>query len=126
MTGGRVWLATGAVLGGAAVGLGAYAHHGLGGEDYLVDGFKTGVTYQMWHALALLAVGVLCGFEAFRESRFLFAAGGLFTLGVVLFSGSLYWFGMTGGVPVHGAAPLGGLLLMAGWACVFLGGVTRR
>jgi uncharacterized membrane protein YgdD (TMEM256/DUF423 family) len=126
MIGGRVWLAIGAVYGGTAVGLGAYAHHGLSGEAYLVDGFKTGVTYQMWHALALMGVGLLVQQDAFRGSRLAAAAGVLFTLGVILFSGSLYWFGLTAGVPVHGAAPLGGVMMMAGWAGLLAAALTRR
>jgi uncharacterized membrane protein YgdD (TMEM256/DUF423 family) len=42
-------------------------------------------------------------------------AGAAFTLGILLFSGSLYWFGLTGLVPVQGSAPTGGLLLTFGW-----------
>jgi len=39
----------------------------------------------------------------------------LFTIGIVLFSGTLYIFGLTGSLPMSGLAPAGGLVLMAGW-----------
>ena len=116
----RLWIAIGAFYGGTAVGLGAYAHHGLEAEQYLVDSFQTGVTYQMWHALALVGVGFLATREAFATSKMLACAGGLFAIGVLLFSGTLYAFGFTADVPVLGAAPAGGMAMMGGWTCLLI------
>jgi uncharacterized membrane protein YgdD (TMEM256/DUF423 family) len=107
----------GAVLAFLAVAAGAFGAHALKetlGEARL-DIFKTGAQYQMYHALALLLVGL----AAFRwESGLLTAAGWLFVAGVVLFSGSLYALAITD-VKVLGAiTPLGGLCLLAGWVLV--------
>ena len=109
--------ALGAILAFVAVAAGAFGAHAL--KDTLgearIDVFKTGAQYQMYHALALLAVGL----AAFRwDSGFLDAAGWLFVAGIVLFSGSLYALAITD-VKVLGAiTPLGGLCFLIGWALV--------
>ena len=112
-----LWLGLAGLNGLIAVAAGAYGHHALAGLDpYFRDSFATGVDYQMWHALALLGVAWLAdrrpgGYAAA-------AAGALFSLGIVLFSGSLYHLGLTQVTLVVGAAPAGGMLLMAGWAAL--------
>lgn len=111
----RLWVALGALNGLVGVAAGAYGAHGLSGEpDYLVHSFNTGVDYQMWHALALIAIGWLA--ERTDGAMAVRAAGAAFLAGIVLFSGSLYIFGITGDVPFNGSAPAGGMVLMAGWA----------
>ena len=101
------------VLGGLAVLLGAFAAHGLkntlSAEALAV--LQTGVQYQFIHALALLVVGVLA--HSFT-SRALTLARVFFTLGVVLFSGSLYVLVLT---PLNPGfiTPIGGTLLVLGW-----------
>jgi uncharacterized membrane protein YgdD (TMEM256/DUF423 family) len=81
--------------------------------------FETAARYQMYHALALLAVGVVA---ARAPSASAAAAGWLFTAGIVLFSGSLYALAFTG-VRVLGAiTPLGGLCFLAGWIALGLAG----
>src|SRR3954462_10475269 len=85
----KIFLHIGTILAGLAVALGAFGAHGL---KRLVDAetvaiYQTGVQYQMYHALALLAVGILGD----RISNNLMGyAGFLFIVGIVLFSGSLY------------------------------------
>ena len=112
-----LWLAIGALNGLIAVGAGAYGHHALAAVDpYFRDSFATGVDYQMWHALALLAVAWLADRQPGRYAVGI--AGGCFTLGILLFSGSLYHLGLTQVTLVVGAAPVGGMLLMAGWAAL--------
>jgi uncharacterized membrane protein YgdD (TMEM256/DUF423 family) len=117
----RGWLATAAVNGLLAVAAGAFGAHGLAAlpERYL-SAFKTGAAYQMYHALALLAVALL------PASRATSAAGWGFLLGVVVFSGSLYVLALTG-VGVWGAiTPIGGVLLLVGWAGLALAGLAGR
>ena len=85
-----------------------------------LDVFKTGAQYQLLHALALFAV-------AWAVTRFpgglTIAAGWLFVAGMVLFSGSLYAYAMSG-VRVLGAiTPLGGVCFLAGWACLGIAAV---
>jgi uncharacterized membrane protein YgdD (TMEM256/DUF423 family) len=82
--------------------------------------FSIGSAYQLAHGLALLAVAWL----ASREGKPLISpvqfAGSAFTLGTLMFSGSLYALGISGEVPVEGAAPVGGWLLMIGWLSLML------
>lgn len=126
------WLVVGSILGGLAVGLGAFAAHGLdkvfvekySGQTRVVAGetvplskkflndFKTGAEYQMYHSLALLAVGLIA---QRRRSWRLSAAGVSFTLGIVLFSGSLYVLTLTGVTKWGMVTPLGGVAFLVGW-----------
>jgi uncharacterized membrane protein YgdD (TMEM256/DUF423 family) len=97
-----------------AVAAGAFGAHALRGRlsEELLAVFETGARYQMYHALALLGVawaaarwpGPLAG-----------AAGWLFVLGIVLFSGSLYLLALSGVRWLGAITPLGGLSFLAGW-----------
>lgn len=125
----KAWVTLGALNGLCAVAAGAYAAHGLkAAEPVLNEAFKTGVEYHMWHALALLAVAWLVErAEAGGRKPWLARAAGIcFALGIVLFSGTLYGFGLTGEVPVRGAAPAGGTLLMLGWTLLALSPIGGR
>ena len=115
----RVFIRLGAVAGFIGVALGAFGAHGLRARlsaDHLAV-FETGVRYQLVHALALVLVGVLIGR---RPARLTNAAGWCFTLGIVLFSGSLYVLSLTGTTAVGVVTPVGGLCFLAGWACLAL------
>ncbi|MBX3450229.1 MAG: DUF423 domain-containing protein [Planctomycetaceae bacterium] len=126
------WTRTGAVLAGLAVVCGAFAAHGLNthfadiyagqtrvvagvtvplAEKYLED-FKTGAEYQMYHSLALLAVGLV---STMRPSRSLNWAGWSFLGGIVLFSGSLYALTLLNIPKLGMITPIGGVLFLAGW-----------
>ncbi len=113
----KLWLTLGAVYGFLAVGLGAFGAHALKAKltPDLLPVWRTAVEYHFYHALALLAVGLLA---RQMPSGVLSAAGVCFGLGVLLFSGSLYALALSG-VRVLGAiTPIGGLLFLAGWACL--------
>jgi len=106
------------------VALGAFGAHGLRGtliERETLAVWETAVDYQFWHALALLALGL-----ARLESRLVAMAAALLTVGVVLFSGSLYWLALGGPRWLGPVTPLGGLALMAGWAVLGAFAVRRR
>jgi uncharacterized membrane protein YgdD (TMEM256/DUF423 family) len=110
-----MWVATGAALACLAVALGAFGAHGLRTRvtPELLSVFETGVRYQMYHALALLAVG----WQVDRTgSSLAAAAGGLFLAGIVLFSGSLYAMTFTGARWLGAVTPIGGVCFIAGWA----------
>jgi uncharacterized membrane protein YgdD (TMEM256/DUF423 family) len=112
--------ATGAVLGLVAVAAGAFGTHSLRGtvEEASLSAFETGARYQMYHALALLGVGLALDRW---PSGWLEAAGLLFVAGIALFSGSLYLFAFTG-IPIFGfVAAIGGVAFLAGWACMAAG-----
>jgi len=113
----RLFLVLGSLFGFLAVALGAFAAHALKarlGAD-LSATFEVGVRYQMYHALALLAVGL-----AHRSSPnpLLAASGWLFVVGIVVFSGSLYVLGLSGIRWFGAITPFGGIAFLAGWACL--------
>lgn len=107
------WL--GAALSGALVVMaGAFGAHALEGAlaPRLVAAFETGVRYQAWHTLALLAVLAWRGTSALAGQRL---AMGLWAAGIALFSGSLYAMALTGARGLGMITPLGGVLMIAGW-----------
>jgi len=114
----RGFLLLGAFFGFTGVALGAFAAHGLRARlssEYLAV-FQTGVNYQLIHALALLAVALLAQHLPGRLAMF---AGSLFTLGILLFSGSLYLLTL-GGLKLGIVTPIGGLAFLGGWLCLGL------
>lgn len=126
------FLIAAAIFGGLAVGLGAFAAHGL--EKLTTDaktlhGFQTGVEYQMYHAFALIAVAIL-----FQKSpgRWLKWAGNCFTTGVILFSGSLYLLTVlkiqdSAAVKFAGPiTPLGGIFFIAGWLFLLMAVIKMK
>lgn len=125
------WIAVGAILGGLGVALGAYGAHGLEkqlaavgyvGQDLAkrLANHETAVRYQMWHALAIVLVGLAL---SVRPLPLWNAAGWAFLVGVLIFCGFLYglvlvgpsfrWFGAI--------VPIGGVSLIVGWALLALG-----
>lgn len=108
----------GALLGFLAVALGAFGAHALRSRvsPALVETFETGVRYQMYHALALLA----CAWALARSpgGAWAGAAAWLFLAGSVLFCGSLYVLTLSGARWWGAVTPLGGLAFLAGWACL--------
>jgi uncharacterized membrane protein YgdD (TMEM256/DUF423 family) len=107
------WIAIGALNAALAVAAGAFAAHGL--RDRLdaraLEVFETGARYHMYHALALIAAGVVAS-SAVRGAQI---AGWIFQIGIVLFSGSLYALALTGVKGLGAITPLGGLAFLAGW-----------
>lgn len=130
------WLTIGALMAALGVSMGAFGAHGVESyfantyegrthqvlgqdvptaEKYLTD-YKTAANYQMYHALALVAVGLL---SQARPKRSLQVAGFCFVGGIVLFSGGLYVYTLAdlkivGMIPV----PIGGTLFIVGWVAL--------
>lgn len=121
----RLWIALGAGYGFVAVVLGAFGAHALKARlaPELLAVWRTGVEYQMYHALALLLVGLLARQGA---STTLNAGGACFALGIVLFSGSLYALALSGVRLLGAITPLGGVLFLAGWLCVLVTALKMR
>jgi uncharacterized membrane protein YgdD (TMEM256/DUF423 family) len=121
-----VWLRLGAISGGLAVAAGAFGAHLLEKqlEPRLLQVFETGVRYQLVHALALLAVGLL-GIVG-RPTRALTTAGWAFFLGSVLFSGSLYTLALTGITKLGAITPFGGVGFLIGWGALAVHRVGPR
>src|SRR5690242_14784942 len=92
----KAFLAIAAICGFLSVALGAFAAHGLKDrlDPYFLDIFQKGVQYQMYHALALLAVAILI--RVFPDAGMFTTSGWFFLAGIVISSGSLYILALTG------------------------------
>lgn len=120
----KFFLRLGSGLGFVSVAIGALGAHALKSQlsENALQNFDTAVKYQFYHALAILAISVLMHFG---RKKALIIASWLFLAGIGCFSGSLYLLSTK---EIHGwdmpwlgpVTPLGGLLLMAGWAWVFI------
>ena len=113
------WLRVGAAWGFLAVAMGAFGSHGL--KERLdrigrVENFHTAAQYHMYVALALVAVGLirLTG----RSGAAVQTAGWAFLVGSVIFSGTLYVLSLTGIRWLGAITPIGGVLIMVGWAAL--------
>ncbi|HTV24640.1 MAG TPA: DUF423 domain-containing protein [Polyangiaceae bacterium] len=118
----QLLLALGAVAGFSGVAFGAFGGHGL--RKKLADApegakrlewWQTGSSYHLAHAVAI-AVAALVAERVPGASAS--AAAWAFLAGIVLFSGSLYAMALTGVRKLGAITPLGGLGLLAGWACL--------
>ena len=124
------------VLGAIAVALGALGAHFLKGKlstglitpDQL-NGFDTAVKYQMYHVLAMLALFL---FSKHSNNKFINWAYYSFLIGIIFFSGSLYflctrnllgadWLKILGPI-----TPIGGLFFIVGWILIALVGLKKE
>ncbi|RRB00809.1 DUF423 domain-containing protein [Larkinella rosea] len=122
------FLQSGAILGFLGVSLGAFGAHAFRAMLELskrTDTFETAVKYQFYHALALIAIGILLQLPATSaaSAKYYSWAGYGFLLGVVIFSGSLYAICFTGITRFGAVAPIGGLCMLAGWILLLIGGL---
>ncbi|HLC43118.1 MAG TPA: DUF423 domain-containing protein [Methylomirabilota bacterium] len=110
----RVFFALGSVSALLGVALGAFGSHALREKlsSEMLDIFEVGVRYQMYHALALLAVA---GAGGRWPGDGITAAGWLFVAGTVVFSGSLYLLSLTGIRWLGAVTPIGGVAFLLGW-----------
>ena len=111
------YLAAAGLNGVMGVGIGAWAAHGLEGRlsPEALDWIRTGASYQMWHAAALLGLAAIAARQA---TRLIAVAGIAFALGAVLFGGSLYVYAWTGQTWLAMITPFGGGLMILGWLAV--------
>lgn len=118
---GRLFLVMAGGAGAAGVVLGAFGAHALRARltPDLLEVWQTAVQYHLWHALALLGVGILLLQQP--QSRWLAAAGWTFLAGLVVFSGSLYVMAVTGWRGLGAVTPIGGLALIAAWIMLSAG-----
>lgn len=123
----RFFLGIGALLGAISVAGGAFATHALRARlsDRALEIFETGARYQMYHALALLAVGLWLS-QAESSQPLIVTSGIAFIVGVLLFSGSLYGLSLSGIKSLGAIAPLGGVALIVGWVCLSIAAFTGK
>lgn len=121
---GAFWIMLGALLAGIGVALGAFGAHALKATvpPDLLTVYETGSRYHLLHAQALILVGILASRLSPRSIR---VAGWAFTLGILLFSFSLYTLAITGIRKLGMVTPLGGVAFMVGWASLAVGGWTQ-
>ncbi len=112
----KIFLAAGGLAALVAVALGAFGAHALKGRlsPELLTVWHTAVEYHLFHALGLLAVGLVAAQLA--ESTLLKWSGWLMLAGIVLFSGSLYALALTGLRWLGAVTPAGGTAFLAAWA----------
>jgi uncharacterized membrane protein YgdD (TMEM256/DUF423 family) len=115
----RLWILFGSISGGLSVITGAFGAHGL--RDQLtprqMEIWQTACHYQLAHALGLVLLGVFAGLLAKEglSPTSLSVTGWAFTVGTIIFSGSLYALAMTD-IKILGAiTPIGGLAFIIGW-----------
>ena len=114
-------LGAGAALALLAVVSGAFAAHGL---KTILDAqqlalFETAARYQMYHALALLIIGIMASLQQFSRTLLKLAAFA-FILGIFLFCGSLYLLALSGITWLGAITPLGGTAFLAGWLAMMI------
>jgi uncharacterized membrane protein YgdD (TMEM256/DUF423 family) len=107
-------LISGAVFMALGVLLGAFGAHALKSilSPEMLAVYKTGIEYQFYHALGLLLIGLI-GFQV--KSKYLQWSGLLITIGIILFSGSLYALSVSGIKAIGAITPIGGISFVAGW-----------
>lgn len=119
------FIIAGAINAAIAVALGAFGAHALKdklSERYLAI-WETAVQYQMFHALGLLAIGILMSSSLLGPSTTLSWAGYLLLGGIIIFSGSLYALSLSG-IGVLGAiTPIGGVAFIVGWLLLIIAAV---
>lgn len=120
-----LFIALGSMSAALAVAAGAFGAHALrtrlSPADLAI--FETAARYQMYHALALLAVGLVA---ARWPGAMVNWAGWLFVAGTVIFAGSLYALVLTGERWLGAVTPVGGLAFIAGWVCLAVAALRVR
>jgi uncharacterized membrane protein YgdD (TMEM256/DUF423 family) len=113
----KFWLISAAISGFLSVTLGAIGAHALKNvlDEYGKSVYEKAVLYQMFHTIALFAVGIL---QHLSKNTSLSLAGWGFWVGILLFSGSLYLLAITGLKWLGVITPFGGLAFLFGWVCL--------
>ncbi len=118
------WLLIASIAGATGVMAGAFGAHGLKDKvsTEMLAIFETGARYQLLHALALLGIAAL---SSTWNNRTLNLAGWAFTLGILIFSGSLYLLVLTSARWWGAVTPIGGVALIVGWVILGVAGMRR-
>ncbi|MBK6677380.1 MAG: DUF423 domain-containing protein [Rhodocyclaceae bacterium] len=120
----KLFIILGAASAILTVLLGAAAAHTFTGMPAGAQAwFHTGLQYQQFHALGLLAVGLVAGRN---DSRWLVASGWLMALGTLLFSGNLYLRSAVGFHALHAITPYGGFAFIFAWLALAIGVARQR
>ncbi|MEP2770786.1 MAG: DUF423 domain-containing protein [Fulvivirga sp.] len=120
------YLAIAGILGALGVGLGAFGAHTL--KDHLInngrlDTYETAVLYHMIHTLALMGTALLLHF---RDNVWIRRASIFFTIGIIIFSGSLYMLCFTGVTWLGAITPIGGVFFILGWLSLTFSAISKK
>lgn len=117
---GMIWVRLGAILAALSVAAGAFGAHGLRErlDARSLDLFETAARYQMYHAHALVAVGLLAA--SGRSGTASTVAGWTFLIGTLIFSGTIYALALSGPRWLGAITPIGGVLMIVGWVALAL------
>lgn len=115
------WITTGAVFGFLAVALGAFGAHQLKTviSPEMLEIFKTGIIYHLVHAVIITAIGFYANPKFFKSALFL-------SIGIILFSFSLYIYSVTGIKTLAIITPFGGVSLLIGWLLIIIASVKHN
>jgi uncharacterized membrane protein YgdD (TMEM256/DUF423 family) len=122
----KTFIIVGAINAFMAVALGAFGAHGLKDrlDAHYLEIWKTGVTYQMFHATGILIIALLIGKVSTASPQFTWS-GWLMLAGIIIFSGSLYTLSLTK-IGILGAiTPIGGLCFLAAWILMVVGAIKH-
>jgi uncharacterized membrane protein YgdD (TMEM256/DUF423 family) len=121
----KYWLVLGAAIAAVAVAAGALGAHLLEKrlDEHQLKSFETAVRYQMFHAMALVLVGILADQQPVGRWAW---PGGLFVAGIALFSGGIYAWLATGIRPLVHVVPVGGVCLILGWIALAVAAALKR
>ncbi len=113
-----IWAKVASVLMFCGVALGAFGSHALKNKisDYHLDVYKTGILYHFIHALGLFVVAWLV--IQLNDPKFN-SVGVCLTIGIILFSGSLYLYSVTNIRWLGFVTPFGGLFFLLAWILLF-------
>ena len=118
------------ILGLTGVAIGAFGAHALKAtliERGMMQAWETGSRYHLFHAVALIGVAAWVRVAAGNTgARLMFWAARLWCVGIVLFSGSLYWLALGGPRWLGPVTPFGGVALMAGWLMLAIVACSKR
>lgn len=102
----------------------ASAHSRADMSDIQIGWIDTALRYQVWNTIGLLAVGILG--QIWQSSKLLNLSAIALTIGISLFSGSLYIMATTNSPDLGVVTPVGGLCLIAGWSMLAVAGLTQK
>ncbi len=111
----NIWITAGAVFGFLAVAIGAFGAHQLKDtlNPQMMDNFRTGVLYHLVHAVVITSIG-------FYSNPKFFKAGLFLSIGIILFSFSLYVYSITGIKQIAIITPFGGVSFLTGWLLIII------
>jgi len=123
----KLFISLAALLGLLAVIIGSLAAHAIdkGLTPEAFERIYTAQEYQFYHVAALLSVGILGSLHRNQTSILLKLAGLFFLLGIILFSGSLYAYALTGNALYGSVTPFGGISFILGWFFLMIFGLSK-